>query len=346
MLSILDPWKFGCEFFYLSHLKYGKGPRWKTPNKIILETEAFQLRRFSESSEGNPILILPPQAGHSPHIVDYKVPGQSLVAVCLENSLGPVYVIDWKSADWSRRNEEIDDLVKQVGQCAEKIDERLILIGICQGGWLGTIFTSLFPEKVESLILGGAPIDFAAGGGKLQEMVRSLPMSFYEGLVAAGGGLLRGELMVLGFKSLNIYAHYVKKYADLFENIGNTAYLERLEEFEGWYEYPYNIAGAWYLQAVEELFKKNQLVKNSLRILGRPVNLLEIDCPVTLIAGEKDDITLSVQLFNIADHIRTEKVEKIKIPDCGHIGLFMGAKALSRYWPAAIRRHTGYRVAA
>ena len=37
------------------------------------------------------------------------------------------------------------------------------LVGDCQGGWLATIYAALHPERVNTLTIAGAPIDFHAG---------------------------------------------------------------------------------------------------------------------------------------------------------------------------------------
>ena len=37
--------------------------------------------------------------------------------------------------------------------------------------------------------------------------------------------------------------------------------MEKVKKFRTWYEYVQDIAGAWYLEAVEHLFLKNELIK-------------------------------------------------------------------------------------
>ena len=159
--------------FWNEMLRYEK-PTWRSPNAVVLETRAFKLRRFTGKRRGAAILILGPQAGHHTCIADYAVPGQSLVELCTTATDRPVYAIEWKSATMARTDETIDDLVLQVGQCVDHVGEDCHLIGLCQAGWLSGIYASLYPEKVRSLILGGAPIDFTAGGGKIQDMVQKL----------------------------------------------------------------------------------------------------------------------------------------------------------------------------
>ena len=61
-------------------------------------------------------------------------------------------------------------------------------------------------------------------------------------------------------------------------------------------------------------------------------------CPAFLIAGEADDITTKEQVFNAESLFGTpkDKIEKRLVPG-GHIGLFMGSRALNDTWPEVAR---------
>ncbi|MFZ5572340.1 MAG: alpha/beta fold hydrolase [Thermodesulfobacteriota bacterium] len=327
---------------FWSEVLHHENPDWSSPNETEWETDAFVLRRFSRSGKTRkalpPILVSPPQAGHHSCIADYEAPHQSLIRTCLDYTENEVYAIEWKSATHARRNDDIARLIDYLNACVERIGSSVHLIGLCQGGWLSAMYTALFPNQVESLLLGAAPVDFTAGGGKLQEMVQSTPMSFYAGLVAAGGGVLWGGHMLLGWKMMNFYDRFCGDYLNIWRNLKNDEFLRRNRKFKAWYDTTQDISGAWYLQAVKELFKDNKLVKKQFAIRDRIVDLGHIRCPVALLVGETDDITLPPQLFNMAQHIATPsgEVYKAVIPGCGHIGTFMG-KTAQGYWVEAFR---------
>jgi len=310
-------------------------PPWQSANTVVLNDKAFKLRRFTEERKGLPILILGPQAGHHTSIVDYALPGQSLVELCKVSTDRPVYAVEWKSATLDRRDETIDDLILQTDRCVEYLGGKAHLVGLCQAGWLSSIYAALYPGKVHSLVLGGAPIDFTAGGGKIQQMVQTMPYTFYSWLVQLGGGLMDGRYIVTGFKNMNPYDRYIDDYVKLYRSINDPEQLARIRRFRRWYEYTQSLAGGWYKQAVYELFKKNKLVKGRLKVLRQYVDLKRISCPVVLIAGEKDDITLEPQLFNMEKHVSSD-VLKMTIPNCGHIGLFIKTDALEKYWKPAL----------
>lgn len=315
-------------------------PAWTTPNSVELVREDVFLRNFTtqDSSFDFPILILPPQAGHHSSIADYG-PGQSLVEAALKEGAS-VYAAEWRGATRERRHETIDDFIQSTHACVEAVcpgGEPLTMVGLCQGGWQSAIYAALYPERVSHLVLAASPIDFLAGNGKVQTYAEALPMAFYEYLVALGGGNLPGEFMVTGFKMLNAYERYVQDPMDAYEHIDDEKYMQRYRRFRNWYEWTQDIPGNFYLQVVRQLFKENRLIRGELEVLGQKVDLARITCPVTLIAGEKDDITVPPQLFNAERYLGSEDVVKMMAP-AGHVGVFMSKQVVRDYWPLIYRR--------
>lgn len=319
-------------------LMYRGEPEWVSHNRKIYEDEAVVLRRFDEGRSGDPLLIVPPQAGHHSSIADYS-PDHSLVKTCLANTSNPVFVIEWKSSTYKRREESISDLVKQLMLCVKMAGPRVTLAGLCQGGWLSAIYTALFQEDVKALILAASPIDFTAGGGKIQDIVNTIPFWYYQHMVSCGGGNMSGDYMLMGWKLMNPYDRFVGDYVNLWLNVGDESYIERAKRFSRWYDYTQDISGRWYLEAVKELFKENKLIKGELKVLGTYVDLKSITCPLALLAGERDDITLIPQVHNIANLVSTPKphIFKAIIPNAGHISVFMGKRALRHEWPDALQ---------
>jgi poly(3-hydroxybutyrate) depolymerase len=322
--------------FYGTALHCGK-PEWSTPNRAIYEDEAVVLRRFDDNRTGEPLIIVPPQAGHHSCIADYS-PDHSLVRTCLDETTGPVYVIEWKTSTIKRKNETIDDLVKQMIMCVKMAGAPVTIAGLCQGGWLSAIYAAMFPRDVRSLILAASPIDFTAGGGKIQDIVHAIPLWYYQYMVSCSGGNMSGDLMLMGWKLMNAYDRYMGDYLNLWVNVRSDSYHERTKRFMGWYDYTQDIPGGWYLQAVKDLFKDNKLIKGELEVFGKAVDLSAISCPVALLAGERDDITLTPQVHNTELYVSTpeEHIFKTIIPRAGHISVFMGQRALQHEWPEAL----------
>jgi poly(3-hydroxyalkanoate) synthetase len=163
-------------------------------------------------------------------------------------------------------------------------------------------------------------------------------MSIYEDLVRVGGGRMRGQIMLAGWKNMHPEKHYLTEDLEFYQHMDDAAYRERVEVFDSWYEDPLDLPGRWYLQAIRELFKENRLANGEFVGLGRLLNLKTIVCPLYLLAGESDDITTAAQVFAAETLVGTPKgrIEKKLVPG-GHIGLFMGSRTLKETWPGVAR---------
>jgi len=310
-------------------------PRFATANKVILDLSTLRLRDFSKDESGEiPTIVDAPYAGHSSAIADYHR-GQSLVETLRKNGLDRVLVTDWKSATPEMKDFSIDTYLAEINVCVDDLGGRVNLVGLCQGGWMSAMYAARFPQKVQTLVLAGAPIDTKAGDGPLRELVDQVPTGFFEELVALGGGLMKGRFMLQGWKNMHPEQQYFEKYLDLYRHMNDSDYVSKSETFERWYENPIDLPGRWYLQAIVELFKENRLAEGRFTGLGRRLSLKDVICPVTLLAGESDDITPKEQVFDAVKYLGTPKkdIQKVLVPG-GHIGLFMGRRTLSDHWPA------------
>ncbi|MDE3177207.1 MAG: alpha/beta fold hydrolase [Pseudomonadota bacterium] len=322
--------------FIGEEIKINQAPRPKlaTPNTLRLDLRTMAVREYG-AAQGLPTLVVAPYAGHTAMIADYAK-GQSLIETLLAGGLRHVALTDWKSASADMKDLEIDNYLAELIVAIDDLGGRVNLVGLCQGGWLSAMAAARFPAKINALALAGAPVDTQAGDGPLKRMVNAAPMSFYEELVALGGGLMKGELMLRGWKNMHPEQNYLAEHIDLFEHIDDPAYLERRETFASWYENPLDLPGRWYLQAIRDLFKGNLFAAGGFVGLGRPLQLKAVECPLYLLAGESDDITTREQVFAAKALVGSKEVVETLAPG-GHVGLFMGARTLKQTWPEIAR---------
>jgi polyhydroxyalkanoate depolymerase len=307
-----------------------------TTNTVRLDLRTMLLRDYG-TPDGIPTLVDAPHAGHTAMIADYHK-GQSLVETLLGNGIGHVALTDWKSATEEMKDFEIDNYLADMIVAIDDLGGRVNLVGLCQGGWVSAMVAARFPDKVNSLVLAGAPIDTDAGNGPIKRMIHESPISFYQELVELGGGLMKGKYMLQSWKNMHPEQHYILNFVDLYEHIDDPVYLKKEETFESWYENPIDLPGRWYLQVISQLFKENQLAKGTFVGLGRRLNLKNATCPIYLLAGQSDDITSIEQVFDAEKYVGTPKneIEKKLVPG-GHIGLFMGSHTLKEVWPRIAR---------
>ncbi|MGO9972180.1 MAG: alpha/beta fold hydrolase [Solirubrobacteraceae bacterium] len=325
-----------------------ESPSWATPNEVVFETPLARLRDFSTdpASELVPVLVLPPQAGHDSCIVDYS-PGQSQMHTIVQAGLPRALSLDWLGATAATADASIDDYLDVIDRAVEHVGGRVNLIGDCQGGWLATLYAALEPERINTLTIAGAPIDFHAGEPIVHEVLRHLApggdTTLYKALIAQAGGVLKGDYMVTGFVMIKPIDE-LKRQLALLRHLDDQAHVERYREFENWFKHTQDIPGAFYLWIIEHLFRDNELVSRSLRVRDRIVDLRALDMPINLLAGANDHITPPDQVFALAHEVSTPpELIRHEITGGGHLGLFMGHEALRDHWPVileAIREHS------
>jgi poly(3-hydroxybutyrate) depolymerase len=324
-----------------------KAPAWTTPHEIVFETPLARLRDFSVSRRHVvPTLVLPPQAGHDSCIVDYSA-HQSQLRTILEAGLERALSLDWLAATRETRNASVEDYIEVVDRAVEHCGGSVNLIGDCQGGWLATIYAALHPERVNTLTIAGAPIDFHAGEPVIHEVMRRVApdgnLRFYEALVASGGGILQGRHMLAGFIMIQPGAE-ISRQIDLLLNLDDAAHVARYREFEDWFKHTQDVPGGFYLWIVRHLFRDNALITGSLEVSGQKVDLARLAMPLNLLAGAADHITPPDQVFALAGYASTppELVTR-HVSSGGHLGLFMSHESLREHWPrllAEVMRHS------
>ena len=332
-------------------LRRNPGPNWTTDHHVLVEQPAYRLRVFEHPDDGamgahaaggfdRPVLIVPPEVNRS-HIVDFA-PGQSLVQAVLDAGFRRVAVVDWRSAAPGRprwrevARRDVDDSLATILDCVDALGGSVHLIGLCQGGWESAMVAALHPGHVVSLTLVAAPIDFHAGDGVLEGVARAMPMGAYAAMVAAGGGVMRGELIATGFDNLLPLERYGLKWLRVWGMLDDEDAMERFHRLEDWYRCPKDLPGPMYLRAVRELFKRNSLVEGRFVALGRPVDLSRITCPLALVTGTRDHITPPPQTLAARELVSSTDKLEVEIP-AGHVGTFMGAAALRDHWPSVLR---------
>lgn len=283
---------------------------WITPYTVAYEDHAIRLLKFRDTNKKQTSLFVPPQAGHKSWIADYD-DSKSLVQCAMNNTEGGVYAIDWKSATRERSHESEIDLQNQLCEAIRQTKSKNThVIGLCQGGWVAALTATRNPEPIQLLTLAGTPIDTSYDS--ILKQAQQTPFLFYKHMVILGGGVVKGDLMLAGWKLPNFFEHMKKE-----RDPANKRFYE-------WYNETQDLAGIWYLWAIKNIFIENNLPE-----------MLDIQCPVNVVVGKKDDITPPAQTLAVQKNCK----HKIKVYEStgGHIGVFTGTDALANAWPALFK---------
>jgi poly(3-hydroxybutyrate) depolymerase len=312
-------------------------PVWATPNTVALDLKTMRLRDFSMAANGVPILICAPFALHRASVADFA-PGHSLVAALREAGPRRLFVIDWRSATPEMRFLRIDDYLAELNVAVDRLGGSVDLIGLCQGGWLSLLYAARFPAKVRKLVLAGAPIDIAAERSALSALADASPLALFYELVKLGDGLVLGREVQKFWGAETLDRDEIHDLLQTSEPIDSPAFAALEATFRAWYAATVDLPGAYYLEVIERLYKRNEIAAGEFVALGETIDLGKLQVPLFLLAARDDELVAPAQLFATENLVGTPPyaIQKALAP-CNHGGLFMGRTILADYWPRIAR---------
>jgi poly(3-hydroxybutyrate) depolymerase len=308
-------------------------PTWATPNTVALELKTVRLRDFSTAKDGIATLLCAPFALHGAAVADLA-PGHSLVVALRDAGLRWLFVTDWRSATVEMRFLGIDDYLADLNVLVDRLGGIVDLVGLCQGGWLSLLYAARFPAKVRKLVLAGAPIDITAGRSALSALADASPLALFHELVKLGDGRVLGHKVQKFWGAETLDANDIHQMLQTPEPVGSPAFAEIEATFRDWYAWTVDLPGTYYLEVIEKLYKRNEIVSGQFVALGEPIDLAKVRTPVYLLAARDDELVAPAQLFAVEQAVGTpaHAIRKALAP-CNHGGLFMGKTILAEYWP-------------
>ncbi len=312
-------------------------PQWASAHTIALQLRTVRLRDFSDDTACQPALLCAPLALHSAAIADFA-PDHSLIAALRHAGLRHLFAADWRSANSDMRYVGIDDYLADLNIMVDEIGVPVDLIGLCQGGWMALIYAARFPEKVRKLVLAGAPIDVRAAPSPLALLAGSTPMEIFRELVRLGDGLVLGQKLMRFWGPDSVDSKSIHQLLQTRTHSNAAARIHLEARFRDWYSWTIDLPGAFFLEVVERLYKRNELATGKFMALGRQVDLARMRAPLFMLAARDDELVAPPQLFAVERLIGTpaHHLRKATAP-CRHIGLFMGKRTLDEIWPEIAR---------
>ena len=263
------------------------------------------------------------------HYVMDLQPDRSVIKNLLELGLD-LYIIDWGYPTAEDKYVTLDDYIEvYINNAADQVlrqarTSKLNIIGVCQGGTLSAVYTALNPHKVKNLITMVAPIDFEAGAadGLLFKWSRNMNVDNMVDTL----GVIPGELLNGGFDMLKPFQLMINKYLGIIDNFDDPETAENFIRMEKWILDSPNQAGEAYRRFLKDFYQENKLVKGTLEIGDRMVDLKNIDMPVLNIYGQLDHLVPPSATIPFNDYISSADYEAVGFPT-GHIGMYVSAKA-------------------
>ncbi len=269
-----------------------------------------------------------------PYMMDLQE-DRSLVRRLLEQGLD-LYLIDWGYPDAADRCTELADYLEAgIDACVRHVArthgiDAVNLLGVCQGGTLSLCYSALHPERVRNLITMVTPVDFHTPGNLLASWARRLDV---DALVRAHGNV-PGSLLNAVFVSMQPFRLGQQKYLHLVDAADDRGQLETFMRMEQWIFDSPDQAGEAFRQFVRWFYQENRLIRGTLEIAGRRVDLARITQPVLNVYASRDHLVPPAASIALGSVVGSRDYTPLSV-EAGHIGLYTSARA-QRELPGAI----------
>ena len=248
-----------------------------------------------------------------------------------------IYLIDWGYPDSADHYLTLDDYINgYIDRCVDVICNKhklkqINLLGICQGGTFNLCYAALHPEKVKNLITTVTPVDFHTKNDLLSMMVRNIDID----LLVDTLGNIPGELLNWTYITLKPFRLMGQKYMDLVDMLDDKEQAKNFMRMEKWIFDSPDQVGEAFREFVKQFYQANGLVKGTIVIGGKNVNLLNINMPVLNIYAATDHLVPADSSRSLRGCIGTDDYSEVVFPG-GHIGIYVSSKA-QKMIPSAVR---------
>lgn len=306
----------------------------RTPKEVVYRRNKARVYRYrSPRTRPVPVLFVPNLGISRPSIFDL-LPGSSFVEYM--GGLG----YDFYLLDWGVFGEEDNGLT--VEACVAGLLPRVVrkvlavsgadglaIIGYCMGAPLSVSFVALHPEvPVRAYVNMAGPIDFAQAG----LFARWLDRRVYDvDRVVDTVGAIPAEWVKAGFKMLRPTMD-VTTALNLWWNLDNPRYVEGYRALSRWANEYVALPAEFFRQWVRDFYQDNRLVRGTLELGGRRVDLRAVRCPVLAVGAREDYIAPPSCVRALVDHVGSTDREYVELPG-GHISLIAGRSASAHCWP-------------
>ncbi len=306
---------------------YGKGA---TPSTVVFSENKMRLLRLvdddGEPFKGPPVLFVP--APVSRYFIVDLLPGRTF-AGHIANAGFDVFIIDFGEPASEDRfcdlSYYVDGLVRR---CVRKVsaltdNESINLIGYCLGGTLSLLYTALYPETVERLVLLTTAVDGDVKGG----------ISWVAHKMGLGGESYDNPRLVPAvevkswFEMLSPGSNSVAgRVADLWDRLEDSPErLAAVRTMASWVDDVVPAPGRLLAELYREFGPtRNKLMKNEARVGNRLIDLGKIRIPVMSVSAERDTIAPPEAVDAIGSLL--PQAEIVRLPG-GHVGIVAGRSA-------------------
>jgi len=261
-----------------------------------------------------------------PYMMDLQS-DRSLIRRLLEQGLD-IYLIDWGYPNGADRFLDLDDYINGfLHNCVQHVlDEHKLestnVLGVCQGGTFSLCYTALHPERVKNLVTMVTPVDFRTPENLLSKWAQDMDVD----AVVDSGGNVSGEMLNVAYVSLMPFRLMQQKYVGLVDILKDPRQVENFMRMEKWIFDSPDQSGDAFRQFTKWFFQENRLVKGTVELGGRKVDLKKITQPVLNVYGRQDHLVPPSASIPMERYIGSKDYTAFEM-DVGHIGMYVSGKS-------------------
>ncbi|MDP8887436.1 MAG: class III poly(R)-hydroxyalkanoic acid synthase subunit PhaC [Thermoproteota archaeon] len=294
----------------------------ETPNEVLAETRAYRLLHYQQmvsKTARTPILVVYALINRS-YVLDLQS-DKSWIRSLLSQGFD-VYLIDWKTPTAADKYVSFDDYVNcYIDDCVETVlkrnkVEKLTLHGYCMGGTMSTMYTALHQDRVRNLAVIAPVIDGQKDFSVIGNLAKNMDVDKMLQII----GNLQSEQLYAFYLTLKPFKQGINKYLNFLQNVDNEQFVDNFLRLEKWlYDTP-PIAGETFRQWISDIYQKNLLMKNEMRLRDKIVDLSTIKVPLLNIIADEDHL-VSPQCSAPLNDIVSSTDKRLMKFHTGHVGL-------------------------
>ena len=316
----------------------GYGPS-ESPYQTALTVPGVRLRYYGGSRASNRIALIVP-APIKQHYIWDLAPDCSVVQRALKADMH-VYLAEWTDPPDERGQLGLADYAYTLlDQCTRAVrtthpSAQLFLLSHSLGGVFAAIYSGMRPEQVAALVLVEAPLHFGDASGSFRSLLTFGPKA---DKIARLFDRVPGSVLNMASVLASPATFNVERYGDFVASLGSSKTLRTHMLVERWMLDEAPMQGRLFEQVVEDLYRRDSLMKGSLAIAGRTLSPKTVTAPLLSVYDPRSVVIPPESILAFHDAAGSKQKRLLSYAgDTGvalaHVGALMGENAHRQLWP-------------
>src|SRR5262245_26104575 len=307
--------------------------------RILASSRHWRLRAYDGRDTGQCLVIVSAPV-KKPYIWDLA-PEISAIRYCLNHDLR-VFLLEWIPPEPTEGDAGLDDYADQaLGEATACAAEHAngakpFLMGHSLGGTLAAIFAALAPERIQGLVLLGAPLSFHQGVSRFRDSLVALaPSSPLQAGVMPGSFL--STLSAMASPETFVWSRLIDATLSMSDRQASDIHAR----IERWALDEVPLSGTLVSQILDWFYRENRFCRGTLSIRGRTVGPSDLQVPLLAVVNPADEVAPKESVAPFLDVLPHRDVRLIIYPgEFGvgfqHLGILVGRKAYAEVWPQIV----------